>query len=95
MLTLAVSEEMVPISLLTLRQLEVAFTGMPTGMRVDVSIQDIVGSSFRLEGDVYEERGIIKELEERRLHKKEDLIELKDLVRLFYKEPRAQKDKAT
>jgi hypothetical protein len=88
MLTLAVSEEMIPVSLLTLRELEVGFTGEPQGMRVEVGVMDVVGSSFQADGEMYVERGIIKELDINRRHRKEDLIELKDLVRLFYKEPK-------
>jgi len=79
-----VSDQLIPISNLTLNVLEVGFTSMPDRMRVSVTVADIIGSSFRLQGDMYEELGIIKQLDVRRLHSPRDLVELKDLVRLFY-----------
>lgn len=83
-LTVAVTEQLIPISNLTLSELEIGFTSLPDRMRVTVGVADIIGSSFREEDDMYEERGIIKQLDVKRIHNKKDLVELKDLVRLFY-----------
>lgn len=53
-LTLAVSEQLIPVSNLTLSELEVTFTSLADRMRVTVTVTDIIGSSFRLQGNMYE-----------------------------------------